>query len=253
MSGKLKLALLEDNMVLLKDLRDFLEENHLGEVVVMASRSDDFLKQCEFNNQKPDALILDIDLAGDSMTGVDVANHLNLPVFFISGKTKDYLEQIQALKLDKDVPVEFMTKPISSEKLVKLFDRFEKTIKAFKKSSVLKLKVLNDRNGEIEQENIMFIKSVKGTESNNKQIQLCDTIKPLEVSHMSLGKFFELGLSEDLFVQTSQSFIVNKNVLKTLDLKRDKSAYNYPHKIKGEEKIFKLEITEKYWSNLKRN
>jgi DNA-binding LytR/AlgR family response regulator len=253
MSGKLKLALLEDSAVLLKDLKNYIEDNRLGEVAIMASDSEDFLKQFDLAKQKPDALLLDIDLAGDTMTGVDVANHLNLPVFFISGKTKDYLEQIQALKLDKEVPVEFMTKPISSEKLVKLFDRFEKTIKAFKKTSVLNVKVLNDRTGKIEQENIMFITSIKGSESNNKLIQLYDDIEPLEVSHMSLGKFFELGLSEDLFVQTSQSCIVNKKVLKTLDLKRDKSLYTYPHKIKGEEKSFKLEITEKYWSNPKRN
>jgi len=150
------------------------------------------------------------------------------------------------------MPIEFLTKPLNTEKLINLFGKFEKSIQAFKKHNKLNLKVMHQRNGEIEQNNIMFIKSIDGSESNNKMIQLFNDEIPLEVSRISLGKFFELGLSEEMFVQTSQSYLVNKEILKKLTISRDKSMYSFPHKFPSSEKTFKIEITEKYWSNPKR-
>ncbi len=251
MSKKLSVALLEDSLILLNDLQAAIEENDLGQVLFVAQRSDDFLEKMK--SYAPDALILDIDLNGDSMTGVDVANRFkDKPVFFITGKTKDYIDQIEELRINKDVPVEFLTKPINDEKLKNLFAKFEKSIKAFEKVSKLNLKVLHQRNGLVEQKNIMFIKAKENSESNNKLIQLFDDPNPLEMSHSSLNKFFELGLSEEMFIQTSQSCLVNKEVLKKLEITRDKSVYLFTHKFPGIEKTLKIEITEKYWSNPKR-
>jgi len=252
MRKKLRLAILEDSALLLNDLRSTLEDNHLGEVVVCAQRSDDFLSQMQKKINNVDALILDITLEGDPMNGIDVANRFNLPILFITSHTKEYIFQIESLKIDKDMPIEFLTKPLNTEKLINLFGKFEKSIQAFKKHNKLNLKVMHQRNGEIEQNNIMFIKSIDGSESNNKMIQLFNDEIPLEVSRISLGKFFELGLSEEMFVQTSQSYLVNKEILKKLTISRDKSMYSFPHKFPSSEKTFKIEITEKYWSNPKR-
>jgi DNA-binding LytR/AlgR family response regulator len=254
MSGKLKLALLEDSTVLLKDLKNYIEDNRLGEVAIIASDSEDFLKQFDLAKQKPDALILDIDLAGDTMTGVDVANHLNLPVFFISGKTKDYLEQIQALKLDKEVPVEFMTKPISSEKLVKLFDRFEKTIKAFKKTDTILLPITGfDKECEIQVDDIVFIRAVSAYESksNNKEVQLRTSEKPLNISHKSMNYFFDKGLSKAQFIEMNQSYIVNKAYVNQLEIKRTDKSYRIDYEINGKTKHENIDITERYWKNRK--
>lgn len=253
MSKGLKLALLEDSVVLLKDLQSHIEENHLGSVVFSSTNSVDFIEKMKSQSSKIDALILDIDLAGDSMSGIDVANCVSdKPILFITGKTRDYIDQIETLKFKKEVPVEFMTKPLNVEKLINLFGKFEKSIAAFKKANKLNLKVMHQRNGEIEQGNIMFIKSIEKSESNNKSVQLFNDEIPLEMSHISLGKFFELGLSEELFIQTSQSCIVNKSILKSLDLRRDKSEYPFNQIINGKDKNFKIEVTEKYWSNPKR-
>jgi len=73
MRKKLRLAILEDSALLLNDLRSTLEDNHLGEVVVCAQRSDDFLSQMQKKINNVDALILDITLEGDPMNGIDVA------------------------------------------------------------------------------------------------------------------------------------------------------------------------------------
>jgi DNA-binding LytR/AlgR family response regulator len=251
MNQLLKLALLEDSAFLLKDLKNTIEEHHLGEVVLMASNSIDFFRQFEEAVIKPDALILDIDLSGDSMKGTDIANLLDLPVFFITGKTREYVDQIETLRYRKEVPIEFMTKPVATEKLVKLFKRFEKSVIAHKLvPDNLELKVLDGRIGQLKQDKIVFIKSTQNSESNNKEIQLNDDLKTYKVSHTPMKRFFELGLSKEKFIQTSQSYIVNRQYLKTLDITRDKSKYTLPYMVNGVEKTEKIEITDKYWSEL---
>lgn len=161
MSKGLKLALLEDSVVLLKDLQSHIEENRLGSVVFSSTNSEDFLEKMKSQSSKIDALILDIDLAGDSMSGIDVANCArDKPILFITGKTRDYIDQIETLKFKKDVPVEFMTKPLDVEKLINLFGKFEKSVKAFRKHETLNIKFLDYfQRDPLMQDDIVYIRS----------------------------------------------------------------------------------------------
>ena len=124
---KYNVAVLEDSKIILKRLINDIEELGLANVVEYATDTEDFILKTEKNKQIQ-ALVLDIDIDGDSMNGIDVANHLNLPTLFISGKTKKYLNEIEDLQLFHDQPVKFLTKPIRDDKLKKVFEKFERLI-----------------------------------------------------------------------------------------------------------------------------
>src|SRR5947209_4429787 len=119
---KLRAAILEDNKQLLKDLKQSLEVTGLIEVVAWSCTSDEFREKVEAT--KPEAIILDIDLGPDGMTGIDVAHELKLPVLFVSGKTRDFLQGIEDLNLNSSITVEHVSKPISVEKLNKILPKF---------------------------------------------------------------------------------------------------------------------------------
>jgi DNA-binding LytR/AlgR family response regulator len=124
---KMNIALLEDNPILLKDLIGYIEDLKLANIKVKAQNTTSFLEKLK-ETSGVDAVVLDIDINGDSMNGIDLANHLNLPTLFISGKTKNYLNEIEDLRLFHEQPVEFLTKPLKEDKLKKVFEKFERLI-----------------------------------------------------------------------------------------------------------------------------
>jgi DNA-binding LytR/AlgR family response regulator len=124
---QLNIAILEDNPILLKDLICYIEDLKLANIKVKAQKATDFIEKTKALSGV-DAVVLDIDINGDSMNGIDVANHLNLPTLFISGKTKNYLNEIEDLRLFHEQPVEFLTKPIREDKLKLVFEKFERLI-----------------------------------------------------------------------------------------------------------------------------
>ena len=99
---KIKAAILEDNKELLKDLKINLEQTDLVDVIIYSTNSADFLEK--INNTPPEILLLDIDLGGDSMSGIDIANKVNLPVLFVSGKTVDFFTTIEEIYINKEMP-----------------------------------------------------------------------------------------------------------------------------------------------------
>jgi DNA-binding LytR/AlgR family response regulator len=252
MSKKLKLALLEDNSLLLKDLKYQIEENNLAEILISSSKSNEFMEKME--TQLPDALVLDIDLIGDSMSGLDVANYFkDIPILFITGNTRQYIDQIETLKINKDVPVDFLTKPVVKEKLVRTFMKLEKNIRAYARIETLNIKLLDYFQPEpIKQDEIVYIRSDYTSNSNNKKIQLTSNYDECTVSRKSMNYFFENGLSKELFIQTSQSFIINKKYLRELKIKRDIVNYHISFSAGSKAKTELIEITEEYWRNIKR-
>lgn len=253
MSKGLKLALLEDSVILLKDLQSHFEENQLGSVVFSSTNSVDFLEKMKSQSSNIDALILDIDLAGDSMSGIDVANCVSdKPILFLTGKTRDYIDQIETLKFKKDVPVEFMTKPLNVEKLINIFSKFEKSIKAFKKTNFLNIKIIDFPYPQVKQEEIVYICSDQNPSTNNKKIQLTTREKEYVISRKSMDYFFEQGLSKDDFIQTSQSYIVNKRYLIDKKITRNDESCEIDFIAGQKSKTHKIEITEEYWRNLKK-
>jgi two-component SAPR family response regulator len=124
--SKLKVAILDDNKHLLKDLKLSLEETGLVEVIAWSVDSEEFIEKVE--QAKPEALILDIDLGPAERNGIGVAHKLKLPVLFISGKTPEFLHGLEELNLNSTNTVEHISKPVSLEKLKKILPKFTNEI-----------------------------------------------------------------------------------------------------------------------------
>ena len=205
---KLKVAILEDNKELLKDLHGNLKASGLVEVVAWATNSDEFLEKVGLN--KPEALVLDIDLGGDSMNGIDIAEKLRLPVLFASGKTRDFLSGIEELNINSNIPVEHISKPITLDKLKKILPKFIAEIETIRKSKFIYLDFGDTINNEISVDSIVYLCADKanGAESNNKQIYF-NNRKPETLIDFSFTKMEEKGFNKNIFIQIHRSFRVN--------------------------------------------
>lgn len=206
--SKLKVAILEDNLILLKDLKESLEKTNMVEVVAYASASNVFLEKA--NAAKPEALILDIDLSGDSMNGLDVATKLKLPVIFVSGKTKDFILNIEELNMNSDIPVEHISKPITPEKLRKILQKFINEINSISKAKFVYLDLGQHKSSKIPVNTIVFIETETGNSgaSNNKRIYFTDR-QSETLFNFTLTKIEDKGFDKTQFIQIRSSHRVN--------------------------------------------
>ncbi|MBN9293285.1 MAG: LytTR family transcriptional regulator DNA-binding domain-containing protein [Flavobacteriia bacterium] len=217
---KVKVALLEDDGILLADHKNKIEETGLAEVIVFSDNSQDFIRQVEEKSAVIKALVLDIELDGDSMSGLEVASLLKKPVLFISGKFKDkieYLNGIEAINLDNEFPVEFILKPATPDRLKKILEKLFDQIYLIEKREQDNFILLdiNGINTKKPQSTIAFIESVPDG-SNNKNIFFTDE-KPSTLYNFSYTKMFEKGFDIELFIQPHQSYRVNKKLIKGYD------------------------------------
>jgi len=241
--SKLKVAILEDSPILLKDLKENLEETGLIEVITWATNSEEFLAKAE--KTKPEALILDIDLNGDSMNGIDVANKLKLPVLFCSGKTRDYIQGIENLDSNFTIPVFHISKPITTEKLEKILPKFINQTNNYRKTKFVYLDFAKTKRNKIPVDSIVFIETETGNsgKSNNKRIYFKDR-KPETLFNIALEKINELGLDKTKFIKIRSSHRVNAELI---------ICYNTDHQVKvevfntlGKLEIKKLAVSENY-------
>jgi len=250
----LKLAVLEDDPRLLKGVIYIIDKHKLGEPIAFATNSEEFIQQVE--ERKPDALILDIDLGEGSMNGVEVANYFNLPVFFITGHKQTFHTKIETLNINKDVPVFDISKPLIEENFVKLFVKFDRLIRAYQleKQKDFEVTTLIEGKISVEFDDIVYVEAISAEESksNNKKIQLSSREEPHVVSHKSMKSFFEMGLSKEKFIQTSQSMIVNKAYINFKEIKRGDSEYIIRFGVNEKVRIKTIYLTESFWSNLKK-
>lgn len=247
---KLKVAILEDNKQLLKDLKQNLEETGLVEVEAWATNSDEFLEKVKQSN--PDALLLDIDLGGDSMNGLDIANNLRLPVLFVSGKTEKFYQGIADHNLNSEYTVQYITKPITIEKLKKILPKFINEITALSKAQFVHLNFGDTGQNRISIDTIVCICTNKanGAESNNKQIFFTNR-KPEILIDFSFSKMEEKGFSKNLFITTHKSFRVNaKN-----DWHYNKQTHEIEAKVfksEGKTEIKLIPVSENFRNEVKR-
>lgn len=248
--SKLKVAILEDNKDLLKDLNQNLEATGLVEVIVWAAESGEFLRKVKLDY--PEALILDIDLAGDSMSGLDIAQKLQLPVLFVSGKTRDFLVNIEELNLNSENIVDHVSKPISSEKLSKILPKFVNQIRLKQNSQFAYLDLNESTRNKILTSDIVFLKSDKehGSISNNKRIYF-NNKRPETLVDFSFVKMEEKGLKPTQFVMCHKSFRVNADHI----VRYDKNHYVVVMAVDsdGKTKEFLLPVSENYRKNFKRS
>ncbi len=247
--SKLKVAILEDSPYLLKDLKESLEETTLVEVVAYATTSNEFLEKV--NNSKPEALLLDIDLGGDSMNGLDIATKLKLPVLFISGKTIEFNYRIEELNMNTAIPVQHISKPITSEKLRKILPKFINEINAINKTKFVYLDIRDSKRNKISIDTIVFIETDTGSSgaSNNKRIYFTDR-KPEILFNFSLSKIEEKGFDKSQFIKIRSSHRVNADKI---------IRYNSNHEIeveamneKGKLEIMKLPVSEDFRKDVSR-
>lgn len=248
--SKLKVAILEDNPLLLKSLEEDLTETHLVDVAVSATNSTEFLNK--INSTIVDALVLDIDLSGDSMTGLDIATKLKLPVLFVSGKTRDFYQGIEELNINSPIPVEHISKPITLEKLRKILPKFINEINAINLAKFIRLDFSDSKQNKIATDTIVFIETDTGNSgaSNNKRIYFTNR-KPEILFNFSLTKMEEKGFDRTQFIQIRSSHRVNIDKI----LKYN----NYTHEIEvevfnsnGKPEIKKLPVSENFRKDVSR-
>lgn len=215
--SKLKAALLEDSKTLLQDLKYDLEETGLVQVVAWATNSDDFLDKVR--DTQPDIVLLDIDLNGDAMSGLDVAAKLKLPVLFVSGKMAEYYEGVSAINVDlREVPVDYITKPVSVDKLNAILPKFIKQVRAMTRTQGVTLTLKDEGKRSINIDSIVCLCAEKdnGSSSGNKEIHFVDR-KPAVLVDFSFTTMEEKGLTKDQFLTIHKSYRVNATHAKPLD------------------------------------
>lgn len=244
----LKVAILEDSKPLLKELKQNLDASGLVEVVAWATDTDEFFSKVK--HQIPEALILDIDISGDSMNGIDVANKLELPVLFVSGKTKDFYFGIEELNLNSEKIVDHISKPITQEKLNKILPKFVKQIRLSQKSQFAYLDFSDSRRNKISLSDIVFLVSDKqfGAETNNKRVYFTNK-SPETLIDFSFVKMEEKGFSKNQFITIHRSFRVNaSHILRYTNEHNVIVLASDPHNKKVE---FSLPVSENYRKNVK--
>ena len=236
--NKLRVAVLEDEQ--LKFIVELIRETNLFDVVAYADNSTDFIH--EVNNKKPDILFLDIDLRGDSLSGLDVANKLKLPVVFLTGKILDYVKDIEDIDATlTTVPIAHITKPITLEKLQKRLPKFIDEVRALSNTATVQLSFLNGGLQKIKVDSIVYITS-EGESSNNKVIYFSNRTPEILIN-FSFSNMSNLGFDESMFLNIHQSYRVNKSYV-------DKylSTYIEVYRIgkSGNKEKVELKISENY-------
>ncbi len=215
--SKLKVALLEDNKELLKDLKYEVERTELVDVVVWAATPSEFLEKVK--TTQPDILLLDIDLAGESMSGLDVAAKLRLPVLFVSGKMRDFYEGVSTLNVEfKEVPVVYITKPITSDKLNAVLPKFIQQVRAMTKPAGITLELKDEGRRTFAPNSIVYLCADKriGSASGNKEIHFIDR-EPGVLVDFSFCTMEGKGLVEEQFLTIHKSYRVNAAHAKPLE------------------------------------
>jgi DNA-binding LytR/AlgR family response regulator len=248
--SKLKVAILEDSPMLLKSLEEDLAETQLVEVVVRATNSTEFLEK--INTTKADALVLDIDLGGDSMTGLDIATNLKLPVLFVSGKTRDFYQGIEELNINSTIPVEHISKPITLDKLKKILPKFINEINAINRAKFIRLDFSDSKQNKIAIDTIVFIETETGNSgaSNNKRIYFTDR-NPETLFNFSLTKMEDKGFDKTQFIQIRSSHRVNADKI----IRYNNSTHEIEvevFKSIGKTEIKKLPVSENFRKDVSR-
>lgn len=246
---KLKVAILEDNPSFLKALEEDLTETKLVEVCVRATNSNEFLEKV--NSTNIDALVLDIDLAGDSMNGLSVASHLKLPVLFVSGKTRDFVNGIEDINTNPEIPVEHITKPFTQKKLENILGKFVLQVQAIKKARYVYLDFADSKRNKIDIDTIVCIESEPGTSgrSNNKKIYFTNRT-PETLYNFSFNKMEDAGLEQTKFLIPHQSYRFNE--AKYIRYTDSHEVEVQVFSSKGKLEVKKIPVSENYRKNIRR-
>jgi len=209
----IKVALLEDNSVLLNDYKQTIEENKLASVIAWSTNSREFIEKV--NILKPEALLLDIDLGDNGMTGLDVAFKLKLPTMFVSSHNAKNLKEIEQIKREFDFPVDHITKPFIDPDFIKTSMMFFQNVSDYLRTKFLILDFKDNKRNKIQTKDIVCICADKnhGSNSNNKVIYFANR-KPEILVDFTFSRISEHGFDTKSFILIHRSTIVNVSNIK---------------------------------------
>lgn len=247
----LKAALLDDNKTQLDHYTEILKNSGLVTILFSATNSDEFITN--FKTQKPDLILVDIQLGNDSMTGIEVAYKLKTPVLFVSSNTKEYIKDIENLKRDYSICVDHITKPFTDTDFLKTTQRFLKEIELFANQEFVYLDFNDKKRNKILLDSIVYLNTSKsnGSISGNKQIFFTDNEFKTLIDFSFKTSMEEKGLTKNQFIEISKSCRVNKNHIKNFDKKNYTIEVDVFDK-KTFSKTIILDISENYFSDIKK-
>lgn len=212
-----RIAILEDNQKQLDKLEAYLSQIPNVQIVLKSRDSEHFFQKLP--NINADILVADLDLGHDSMTGMEVAQEVKIPVFFASVNTKEYVKDIENLKRDEEICVDHITKPFREEHFVKSFKRFLQEVSFFSPPQYVTLDFNKNKN-RILIDDIVYLCANKN-ESNNKKIYFINAA-PASLVDFSFTRMEESGLLKSQFITVHKSFRVNRKHIKCYHPKTEK-------------------------------
>jgi len=219
MNIKPKILIVEDEPIIASDIEMSLEE--IGyEVVGIEEDAESALKHIE--NNKPDLVLLDINLDGD-MDGIILAEeinlHFNIPFVFLTSNT----DNLTINRVKRTKPAGFIVKPFTDKDLQSNIE-----IALFKETKP----IVNKNNNEyifvkdfseyikIAINDLMFVKAEDNYSrlfTNENSFILSQTLKKIETK-----------LPDSKFIRIHRSFIIN---LKFVDKYKEGSIFIKEHKL----------------------
>lgn len=200
----LKIAVLDDDQLFLKDLIDSLKKTKLVEIVHYNQVSDSFIKEVE--TKEIDALLLDIKLHGDVRNGIDVANILQKPTIFFTSAKSEYTDRIEALRTSKEFPpVEEFNKSPDVERLKIILEKFMPRVRDYQKSIRIKIKPIGGEELYISRKDVAFVYA----ENGNHTIYFKNKVQ-IEVADKNFDYFInDLGFDSSSFYKVGRKHLVS--------------------------------------------
>jgi hypothetical protein len=214
----LKIAVLDDDQLFLKDLIESLKRTKLVEIVHHNQVSDSFIEIVK--TKEIDALLLDIKLHGDIRNGIDVANILNKPTIFFTSARSEYTDKIEILKTSKEFPpVEEFNKSPDVERLKTILEKFiprvrdyQKENKIFQSKNSLFIKTDNAKRDQLFTSTIILISTPEKSDKLEKYEPRDKSIYLFDGSIIRAKNITIEDLLADLpetFIQINNSSIIN--------------------------------------------
>jgi len=200
-----RIAILEDDVLFMREYLAGLQQIPFLKVVHCCTEVNELLSKVA--EDPVDFLLLDIELPGQPMNGIQVAKVLKLPTVFISSNRHYHLENFDALKVSLKIPIDNMGKQFNVEYLHPLLREFCERVDAWKRKRTIRVKPNGEPMRDLDVDAVCWIETKKGTE--NKMIFLVSE-EPIELAKTTIRQLREMGFSEETFVQCGKSALFSK-------------------------------------------
>lgn len=250
---KIRLAVLEDEDLILKDRCENLDEIKKEcniEVVIKAHSAEEFFAEYNKNPDNVDALILDIYIEGSTYSGLQIAAKVKKPSMFVSDYNDKNLRAIEELSDIIDV-VMHVSKPVKDES-------FQKKVRDFCRE--IRLHQLHDNNTlrfkrkgttiEFNVKDIVFFMSI--SDGSNKKFYFKDK-EPVQINDLTFSEI--MNQNPESIVQIHKRFYVNKIHIESRETEGVKVSYmdidkeSKPKKMNVMNRV--LPVTSNYVKNLR--